>query len=54
MSEMPFDENIAESRNVTKLKKDGIYLCVSFVLHTLIMKNGCIDATFLQGFWHNK
>ena len=45
MSEKPFDENIAESRNMAQLKKDGLYWCVSFVFLKSIIENGWIDAT---------
>ena len=54
MSEMPFNENMAERRQVVELKTDGLYWYVSFVLHTSIIKKHWIDATFLQGLNHNK
>ena len=53
MSEKPFNENMAESRKVGELKRDAHYSCVSFVVHTLIIKKGWIDALFLQVLKHN-
>ena len=48
-----FDENMAESRKVMELKKDGFYWYVSFLLHRSIIEKGWIDVTFLQGLNHN-
>ena len=38
MSEMPFDENIAESRKVVELKKDGLHWFILFVFYTSFIK----------------
>ena len=45
MSEMKFDENIAESRKMDELKKDEHHSFVSFVVHTSIIEKGWIDAS---------
>ena len=54
MSKLPFDGNMSESIKVFDLKKDHIYLYVSFVLHASIIEKGWIDATFLQELRHNR
>ena len=54
MSETPFDENMAESRKVGELKKDGLHAYVSFILHISIIEKGWINSSFLQGLRHNK
>ena len=53
MSEKPFNEKMAESRKVEGLKKDGHHSYVSFVVYTLIIEKGWIDASFLEGLKHN-
>ena len=40
---------MAESRKVGELKKFSSLLYVSFVVHTLIIEKGWIDASFLDG-----
>ena len=54
VSAKPFDENMAESRKVGELKKEGHYWYVSFVVYTSIIEKGWIDAKFLQGLNQNK
>ena len=39
MSEMPFDENMAENRQVGELKMWLLFKC-SFIVHTFIIKKG--------------
>ena len=51
--EKPIDENTSERRKVGELKKDALYSYVSFVVHTLIIENSWIDASFLEGLKHN-
>ena len=49
VSEMPFDENMAESIKVAELKRYGLYSYISFMLHRSTIEMGWIDANFFRG-----